>query len=531
MIKSDNAELMRNLFHEAAKTVRYGGMSPHDALQTITLNAARELGLDDRIGSIEVGKDADIAFFNGHPLNAFSRCEMTMIEGEVYFQRSLVPTVMSPQAAKRSAKPSLLKTIQPAAIAQSVRKLNLKKSKTGRYAITNATLYPVDRPMINNGTILIDKGKIAAIGKKVKLPKGTRVIDGTGLHIIPGFIDAGTRIGLVEIGKVSETHDYAESGLIQPDLRAGVAINRDSELIPVARSGGITTALVRPTGGLVAGQASLIKLSGWTAEEMVMTMETGLQINWPISKKKKQYRADLTALFKKTRNYLKQKRDAKKNKQNDSFISQPKFDALAPYVQGKKTIFIEATSRQSIAEALSFAEHQKVKIVITGGASAWKLADELKKRNVSVILGPILRKPSKDYDPYDAPYANASRLYEAGVPFCIRSDNSTAGGYSIPFNAPNSRNTPFHAAQAVAFGLPEAEGLRAITLSAAEILGVDKEIGSLTVGKRATLVIATGNPLQHTAHIKGVFIDGIPHKPDSRQIRFYEKYRQRLQEK
>lgn len=531
VIKSDNAELMRNLFHEAAKTVRYGGMSPHDALQTITLNAARELGLDERIGSIEVGKDADVAFFNGHPLNAFSRCEITMIEGEIYFQRSLAKTVMSKTAVKRSAKPSPLSTILPAAQKHVRRKLNLEKSSNGRYAIINATLYPVDRPIIPKGTILIDKGRIAAIGKHIKLPKGTRIINGKGLHITPGFIDAGTRIGLVEIGKVRETHDYAESGIIQPDLRAGVAINRDSELIPVARSGGITTALVRPTGGLIAGQASLIKLSGWTSEEMVMTMEAGLQINWPISKKKKQYRTNLVALFKQTRNYIKQKEGAKKNKQLASFVSQPKLDALIPYVQGKKTIFIEAISREAIAEALQFAEKEKLKIVITGGNSAWKLAKELKKQNVSVILGPVMQKPSQSYDPYDAPYANASRLYEAGVPFCIRSDNSTPGGYSIPFNAPNSRNTPFQAAQAVAFGLPEAEGLRAITLSAAKILGVEKEIGSLTVGKRANIVIATGNPLQQTAHIKGVFIDGVPHKPDSRQIRFYKKYRKRLQEK
>ena len=530
VIKSDNAELMRNLNHEAAKTVRYGGMSPHNALQTVTLNSARELGLDDRIGSIEVGKDADIAFFNGHPLNAFSRCEITMIEGEIYFQRSMASTVMSKKAASRSAKPSALLAINPAAIKQSKRKLNIKKSSNGRYAIVNATLYPVDQPMILKGTILIDKGRIVAIGKKVKLPKGTRVINGAGYHITPGFIDAGTRIGLVEIGKVKETHDYAESGLIQPDLRAGVAINRDSELIPTARAGGITTALIRPTGGLIAGQASVMQLSGWTSEEMVMTMEAGLQINWPISSKKKQYREDIVNLFKQTRTYIQHKQKAKANK-DKSFISQPKLDALIPYVQGRKTIFIEAQTRESIMAAMQFAENQKVKVVITGGKSAWKLAKELKKRNISVILGPTMQKPQKDYDPYDAPYANASRLYEAGVPFCFRSDNSTAGGYSIPFNAPNSRNTPFNAAKAVAFGLPEAEGLRAITLSAAKILGVDKEIGSLTIGKRANLLIATGNPLQHTAHIKAIFINGIPHKPDSRQIRFYKKYRQRLREK
>jgi imidazolonepropionase-like amidohydrolase len=181
---------------------------------------------------------------------------------------------------------------------------------------------------------------------------------------------------------------------------------------------------------------------------------------------------------------------------------------------------MEAHSRKAIAESLLFAEKENLDIIITGGTDAWKLADELKTRNVPVIVGPVIRNPLSDSDPSDAPYANPGRLFEAGVKFCIRSDN-----------AANSRNAPLEAAMAVTYGLPQAEGLKAVTLAAAEILGIENEVGSLTPKKSANLVILDGDPLEHTSNIKGVFIAGKPFAPDSRQIRFYARYRERLTEK
>ncbi|MCH8830557.1 MAG: amidohydrolase family protein, partial [Planctomycetes bacterium] len=385
VIKSDDRELMRHLYLEAAKTVRYGGMRPDHALQTITLNPARELGLDKRIGSIEVGKDADVAIFNGHPLNAFSRCEMTLIEGEVYFSRHDAPTAMSKSAAKRSQTPPRLRFPSPAI---RKRNLDMRKSRNGRYAITNATLHPVDGPDIPRGTILIDKGRIAAIGKSVKIPAGTKIIDGKGLHVSPGFIDAGTTLGLTEIGKVRETHDYSESGLIQPDLRAGVALNRDSELIPVARAGGITAILVRPTGGVISGQASLARLAGWTTPEMIINLEAGLQINWPAGSRASATTKRLTSFFAQARRYDGIRTEAEKQKRRGPIVD-PQLEAMRPYLHRQKPVFIEANSRKSIVEALLFAEKQKLRIVITGGAEAWKIADVLKKRNVPVIVALI----------------------------------------------------------------------------------------------------------------------------------------------
>jgi imidazolonepropionase-like amidohydrolase len=512
VIKSDNAELMRHLYLGAAKTVRYGNMPPDAALQTITLNPARELGLDKRMGSLEVGKDGDVALFNGHPLNGFSRCEMTIVDGEIYFSRKHAPTAMSPAGIARSSRPDPFRFPSPKVRS---RKLDLAAVESGRYAIRNAYLHVVSGPDIPRGTVLIEDGKITAIGKAVTIPSGTKILDGRGLHVSPGFIDAGTTLGLVEIGKVRETHDDAEGGGIQPDLRAGVALNRDSELIPVSRAGGITTILVRPTGGTISGQASIAKLAGWTTPEMIVDLEAGLQINWPRAKPQLD---QLTKYLKQARDYDKLRREAATSKRRGPIVD-PQLEAMRPYLNRKKPVFIEADSRKAIGDALDFAKKEKLRVVITGGTDAWKVAGKLKKRNVPVIVGPVMRAPTESYDPFDAPYANPGRLYEAGVKFCIRSNNAS-----------NSRNAPFEATMAVAYGLPRKEGLRAVTLSAAEILHVADRIGSLTKGKQANLVISDGPPLQQTSQIKGVFIDGHPFPPTSRQTRFYETYRRRLHE-
>ncbi len=525
VLKSDDAELIRHLYLEAAKMVRYGGVAPDVALRMITLNSARELGLDARMGSIEPGKDADLAIFSGHPLSAFSRCEMTIIEGEVFFARDKQPTAMSPAAVTASAQPRPL-LFPPAEI--RAKQLDLAPSADGRYAIVGGTVHPVDAPDIERGTVLVNGDKIVAVGASVEIPAGTKTIDAAGLHVYPGLIDAGTVLGLIEIGKVRETHDYQEAGQFQPDLRAGVAINPDSEVIPVTRAGGITATLVRPTGGIICGQASLIKLDGWTVPEMVLAFEAGLQIDWPSGPKDSDNQARVDQLrdfLNEGRTYAKLKKAADESKSQPP-IRDPRYEALAPYLAGQKRIFIEASSRKHIAEALLFAEKEGLKIVITGGMDAWKLTGELKKRDIPVIVGAVMSRPVEDYDPFDAAYANPGRLHEAGILFCIRSNGSSTSGFS----ASNSRNIPFEAGQAVAYGLPEAEALKAVTLNAAKILQADDKLGSLTAGKLANLVIADGSPLQETTQYKAIFVAGKPYTPESRHTRLYEKYRGRLHE-
>lgn len=508
VIKSDDWELIRHLYLEAAKTVRYGNMSFNDALRTITINPARELGLEQRIGSIEIGKDADLAIFNGHPLNAYSRCEMTIIEGEIYFDRKKQPTVMSKAAERRSASPKV-------EIVQRKRGvLQLPADDVKEFAIVGATLHPVDGADISQGTIIVKGQKIDYVGPAKALPKKMAVIDAKGLHVYPGLIDSGSTLGLTEIDKVRETRDYAESGDLQPDLRTGVAINPDSELFPVARAGGITSVLVVPRSGLISGQASLVQSAGWTAPEMVMNLEAGLQINWTIKEKRQQ---ELKDFIGQARLYQKLKQQAEASAKSIP-VKDPRFEVMLPYLDQKKPVFIEANSQKEIAGALLFAEKEQLRIIITGGADAWKLAEELKSRKVPVIVGPVMKRPVENYDPFDAPYANPGHLYDTGVLFSIRSNSAW-----------NSRNTPFEAAMAVAYGLPEEAALRAVTLSAAEILGVEKQIGSLTERKLANFIIADGSPLQHTSHIKAVCVRGRILPPESKQTRLYERYRSRLQ--
>ena len=509
VVKSDDAELIRQMNLEAAKSLKYGNMPLQDALQMVTRNPARELGIQSRVGTLEVGKDGDVAIYNGHPFSPFSRVEMTLIEGEIRFQRDKQPTAMTAKGQERTAQ------VAPLVLAPDDVRAKKLELPAGRgllsFAIIGATIHPVDKPDIANGTVVVRGGKIESVNVGPGIPADVQIINASGLHLYPGLIDAGTTLGIAEIELVEVTQDAAEIGRFQPDLRAGIAVNVESELVEVARAGGITSAFLRPQGGIIGGQCSLIQTAGWTPEEMVRNYTAGLSLHWPEDDERQQR---LARFLKECRLYD----AARSNKESaNSVLKDPRYEAMRPYVTGKKPIFIEAHSRQQIAGALIWAEEEKLKIVITGGTEAWKLGRSLKARNVPVIIGPVMRAPMESWDPYDAPYANPGRLFEAGVPFCIRSDNAS-----------NSRNAPLEAARAVAFGLPESEALKSVTLHAARILGIDKECGSITIGKRADLIITDGSPLQTTTQVKGVFVNGQPFVPESRQTRLYEKYRARL---
>ncbi|QDV30923.1 hypothetical protein Spb1_28590 [Planctopirus ephydatiae] len=511
VIKSDFPVTPNALNHEAAKSIRHGNVPPEVALQFVTRNPARELGIDEHVGTIEVGKLGDVAIFNTHPMSGFSRCEKTFIGGEWYFDRSRQPAVMSEAAAKASEKipapdwPPAEKRLPVMEWPENLGK---------EYLLVNCEIHPVDQPKIKLGMIHIKEGKILALGEKLEADPSITRIDLQGRRVFPGMIDASTTVGITEISQLSVTSDYSEIGQFQPDLAAAAAVNPDSEHIFTARSGGITLAGLSPQGGRISGQNSIIALQGWTSAEMTLLRDAGLQIQWPGGDANEVAIRELKAMFTAARTYA-----AAMSKSPESLLTQRdlRLEAMIPYASGEKKVFIEANTEKQIAEALLFIEAEKLQAVITGGADAWKLADELATRKVPVIVGGVIRRPIHSWDPFDACYANAGRLHEAGVKIAFRSDG-----------APDSRNTPFHAATSVAYGLPENEAIKAITISAAEILGIGELTGSITPGKRADLVIADGSILLQGTQIHGVLIGGTAVPIDSRQHRLAKKYQARL---
>ena len=519
VLKSDSNELMRHLYQEAAKVMKYGGLSETDALKTITLHAAQQLGLDHRLGSLEVGKDADLALFNAHPLSGFARCEMTLIEGEVYFERPTAPP------------PAVPPFTVPTARGPELRHLAIPMDAKGRYLIRGATIHPVVGSPIHGEEVLIEGGKIAAVGPNLKAADAT-VVDAKGLQLFPGLIDAGTILGLSEIDSARETQDFAEGGDFQPDLRAVIGINPDSELIPVTRANGVLAVVSRPTGSIVPGQSALLQLRGWVPQEMVLVDPLALQIDFPsrlpfftgspggppvgralARRQREEKLRKLRELFQQAVRY-----DAARQKGSATPLD-PRLEALIPYANGARPVIIQAQRRAEIMEALKVADDLNIKVILSGGTEAWKVADELKKRNVPVIVGPVMTMPQEMWDTYDAPFVGPARLHEAGVTFCIRSEGGT-----------NSRNLPYEAAMAIAYGLPYEEGLKAVTLYPAQILGVEDKLGAITVGRIANLVLADGDLLQPTTQVQALFIGGVPVDPHNKQTRLYERYRQRLQE-
>ena len=269
-IKSDDAELMRHLNLEAAKMVKYGAVSESQALAMITINPARELGLDGRLGSIEVGKDADIALFNGHPFDAFSRCELALIDGEVFFQRHEPAGKFGVRPGEHTAMPAAPESVRNRSIEIAAQPKNL-------FALVGANLHPVSGPEIKGGTLVIAAGKIAAIGPAgTPIPPEAQTIEMSGLDIWPGMVDAGSTIGLFEVGSLTETQDSADAAQFQPELRSSTALHPDSEHIPVTRANGILTSFVEPTGGTISGQGCLINLNGWVPRELVIADQVAL---------------------------------------------------------------------------------------------------------------------------------------------------------------------------------------------------------------------------------------------------------------
>jgi imidazolonepropionase-like amidohydrolase len=408
--------------------------------------------------------------------------------------------------------------------------------------ISGATLHTVSGPVLAGGRMLVERGRITAIagpGEALNVPAGATTVDLGGRHVYPGLVAANTALGLVEIVSIRATVDSTEVGPLNPNARALVAINPDSELLPVTRANGVLAALSVPgaaPGGGIAGTSALVQMDGWTWEEMALAPALGLHVMLPTLRHNAAlFRGPAEPLRDELRRFteqrLRQIDDAfgaaaayvKARAADPATPVDARLEGLAAAVQGRQPVFVHADELAQIRHALALAERHALKLVIVGGQDAWRIADVLRERQVPVVIAGVHRLPLRREDDVDAPYRLAARLAEAGVRFCI----ARAGG---PGNAANERNLAYEAATAAAHGLPRDEALKAITLYAAQILGVDDRIGSLQPGRLASFIVTDGDPLETPTKIERIFVQGREVDAGNRQLRLAEKYRQRYRQ-
>jgi imidazolonepropionase-like amidohydrolase len=402
-------------------------------------------------------------------------------------------------------------------------------------AIVGATVHPMTGEPIAGATVLVVDGKITGIGERLTIPAGAERVDATGKHLFPGFIDADSVLGLTEVGSVRGTVDVREAGSVNPSLRPELAINPDSELIPVARANGVLHVRVAARGGLIDGTSALIRLDGWTWHDLVAAAPVALQVEWPslridrrpearVRPKVQQERIDerirtLKEAFTTARAYLKG-RDAAAAGQGPAVPADARWEEMRPALERKIPVVVEANDLEQIEAAIAWSDAEGVRMILSGGSDAWRAAEKLAAKEIPVILGASLALPARSWEPYDTAYANAAKLHAAGVKVCI----STGGD---GFEAANTRNLPYQAAMAEAFGLPHEEALRAITRYPAEILGVSDRLGTIEEGRSASLILTDGDPLDIRTQVLRAWVDGRELDLTSRHTRLYERYKSR----
>jgi imidazolonepropionase-like amidohydrolase len=408
----------------------------------------------------------------------------------------------------------------------------------GPVALVGGVIHPVSGPELRDAVLIFDQGKIIAVGKDVAIPANAEKIDLKGQHVYPGLIEAHTHLGLVEISSVKATVDQAETGEINPNVKAQVAVNPDSEMIPVTRSSGVLTVLTAPGGGLISGQSAVMQLDGWTWEDMTVKSGVGMHIRWPrmaaihtwrldesaesqLANRDKSLR-DIRRTIADARAYLAARKAATNGAAAKDAAALPldsdaRWEAMIPVLEGRMPVIIEADEIQQIESAVAFARHEGLKMILLGGYDAAQCSELLKQNSIPVILYGVHRLPQRKDDAYDAPFTVAAKLHQAGIKFCI-SGNGRMG---------NIRNLAYHAGTAAAYGLPAEEALKAVTLYPAEILGVADRLGSLAAGKDATLIITDGDPLEITSHVNAAFIGGRPVDLTDRHKQLWQKYQEK----
>ncbi|HBR56417.1 MAG TPA: amidohydrolase [Blastocatellia bacterium] len=428
------------------------------------------------------------------------------------------------------------------AAAQSDGSQQNKTGRTGTFAITGARIVTVSGSVIENGTVVIRDGKIAAVGASAAVPSGAERINGKGLSVYPGMIDAATSLGLSEIGQgANGTQDVNELGTMNANARAILAINPHTSHVNVTRVNGITTVLSGPRGGMIAGQAAIINLNGSTQSEMAVVREFGLVVNFPriagfgggggfgfgfgqqqvdfneAIRRRDTQLEELKKMFTEAQNYARAREASAKDSSLPFVAIDTKLESMIPYVNGERPVLFSVERERDITGVIKFATEMKVKAIIVGGQEAWKVADDLKKNDIPVIYTNIFSLPVRQDDPYDFMYEAPSLMQKAGVRFAIATGD----------NGAENRDLPYQAGMAGAFGLSPEEALKSVTLYPAQILGIADKLGSIEAGKMANIVVADGDILDARTNIKYLFINGKMLPLTSRHTELFDSFKNR----
>jgi imidazolonepropionase-like amidohydrolase len=544
-INSDSNDHARRLNIEAAKSMRYGGVDAVTALSFVTIEPARQMGIDRFTGSLQAGKDADIVVWSGSPVSIYSIVEETYVDGiklydRKHHQREMerrlellrkAREILQPERTGRSngssPKEEEIRPISVPGLKRVDRVAGNARYPRRPVLITGAVIHPMKgEPFV--GDVLIDQnGLIAGVGK-VNAPRDVLRVDGRGKHLYPGIIDAATTLGLVEVPRIPVSVDVSERGDFNPQLRVERAINPESVLLFVARSAGVLTALTRPTGSGVPGQAALLSLDGYTWEDF--TLQGGLAVVVSIGGggggfggfRREEASPRAESILQRVSESLKQAREyveLRKLGEQGSIPPVPrdeKMEVMARVASREIPLLVEVNSANDIKAVIEWAERENVALQLMGCTEADQIADYLAKKQVPIILFPVISPPQRPEDPVDKNYALPARLLKAGVRFCLASNSSH-----------DVRQIREMAGFAAAYGVPREDAVRAITLWAAEILGLGHRLGAILPGYEGTLILTDGDLLEPGTQVLRAWIRGRELDLTDRQKQLWEKYRKR----
>jgi hypothetical protein len=402
-----------------------------------------------------------------------------------------------------------------------------------RILLTNGYLHVGNGEIITNACIGINMGKITFIKNSlaytVRKYEWDTIIDLEGQYIYPGFVVPNSTLGLTEIDAVRATNDYNEVGDLNPHIRSLIAFNVESKVISTVRTNGVLISQATPRGGRISGSSSIMHLAGWNWEDAVIKEDDGIHLNWPNSLQGGNSWGEKTEL-KRNEKYEESKRkielffqEAKTYAEHpEKHEKDARFNAMMDIFNGTKRVYFHANDIQQLLDIIDFTKEFELKFpVIIGGYDAYLITDRMKDSKIPIMLPRLHSLPRNEEDPVDLPYMLPNLLFKGGIKFCLQNEGD--------MEAMNARNLPFLAGTAMAYGLPIEEAIKSISLNACEIIGIDKEYGSVEVGKRATLFVSKGNALDmRTNNVTTILVNGVFYPVTNTQTELYVKYKKKL---